>query len=997
MVKYRFLIYALLLHGTMYSGTSSAIGDIEFTLAEGFELETILREPDVQQPLCMNFDERGRLWITQYLQFPFPKGLNVIGHDKYWRIQYDNFPPAAPPNHEKGLDKVTIFEDTNGDGAFDSHKDFVTGLNIATSALPGRGGVWVMNPPYLLFYPDANQDDIPDGDPEVHLAGFGLEDLHAVANGLRWGPDGWLYGYQGSTTTATITRPGMGDEGLHFKGQNLWRYNTEDKHFELFAEGGHNHFGIALDKSGNMFTGSNGGLIGFHQVQGGNYYKSWAKHGELTNEYAYGFFPGMEDHSTRAKLSQGLVSYEAPNFPEEYQQRIFTLRALKRCVSGATLKPNGSTYSAHEDIQLIETDDPHFRPVAMTQGPDGALYIADWHDTNITWSVSAEGDRVMRETGRIYRVSYGSNTPFESFDMAEAATAEVIEYLRHENKWYRQAALRVLYDRKDTSAIATLEKLLWENEGQIALESLWALNASGGFTLGLANKALGHTNPLVRRWTIQLLGNDKMIDAKTQAKLIALAASETDAQVRSQLASTAKRLPSDEGLAIVLAMLKSVKDTDDPHIPLLLWWAVEQHIRQDRPAFMLWANEATGIESALFNTIMVTRLGQRFTQDRRDEDFLTTATLLNLFSTPHQRQAFLTGIAKGLGRGTNATVPPSLNKVLMSLLESDPSNTQLLLIAARLGNTSVYQRATTMIGDATLGKTQRMSLIKLLGEETYAPAKDNLLHLFLGQETDDIRIAALSALQNFNDPAIGKALLKMLPQGGSLKSRIAGALASRKAWAINMLNAVDAGDVPVTDVDRDLLINLAAMNDPTIDSLVQKHWGTIRTSPDEKMAQVNAAWATVKNGPGNAYAGIKVYEESCGKCHVHLGIGREVGPEMTGFNRSDLWDFIINVTDPSRSVLPEYTGIIFTILDNENVFGDLEERTITGFILHESEKQITLVDSSGNEITIATEKVKSMRPMSLSVMPEGLLLDMPDQELRDLMMFIQSDALPSNN
>ncbi|HIA47809.1 MAG TPA: hypothetical protein EYN96_07535, partial [Candidatus Hydrogenedentes bacterium] len=853
------------------------------------------------------------------------------------------------------------------------------------------------NPPYLLFYPDANQDDIPDGDPVVHLAGFGLEDLHAVANGLRWGPDGWLYGYQGSTTTATITRPGMGDEGHHFKGQNLWRYNTEDKRFELFAEGGHNHFGIALDKSGNMFTGSNGGLIGFHQVQGGNYYKSWAKHGELTNEYAYGFFPGMEDHSTRAKLSQGLVSYEAPNFPEEYQQRIFTLRALKRCVSGATLKPNGSTYSAHEDIQLIETDDPHFRPVAMTQGPDGALYIADWHDTNITWSVSAEGDRVMRETGRIYRVTYGANTPFKSFNMVKAPTAEVIEYLRHENKWYRQTALRVLYDRKDRSAIPTLKKLLWENEGQIALESLWALNASGGFTLALADKALSHANPLVRRWTIHLLGNDKMIDAKTQAKLIVLAAAESNAQVRSQLASTAKRLPSDEGLAIVLAMLKSGKDTDDPHIPLLLWWAVEQHIRQDRAAFMQWANEATGIESALFDTIMVTRLGQRFTQDRRDEDFLTTATLLNLFSIPYQRQAFLTGIAKGLGRGTNANVPPSLNKVLMSLLESDPSNTQLLLIAARLGNTSIYQRATTMIGDATLGKTQRKSLIKLLGEETYAPAKDTLLQLFLGQETDDIRIAALSALQNFNDPAIGKALLKMLPQGGGLKSRIAGALASRKAWAIDMLNAVDAGDVPVTDVDRDLLINLAAMNDPTIDSLVHKHWGAIRTSPDEKMAQVNAAWATVKNGPGNAYAGIKVYEESCGKCHVHLGIGREVGPEMTGLNRSDLWDFIINVTDPSRSVLPEYAGIIFTILDNKNVFGDLEERTITGFILHESDEQITFIDSAGNEITVATEKVESMRPMSLSVMPEGLLLDMPDQELRDLMMFIQSDALPSNN
>jgi len=170
--------------GLALGAAAQEAADIQFKTAEGFQLETVLREPEVRQPLCMNFDERGRLWITQYLQFPFPEGLKVIGHDEYWRIQYENFPPGAPPNHVKGKDKVTIHEDTNGDGTFDTVKEFVTGLSVTTSALPGRGGVWILNPPYLLFYADANRDDVPDGDPVVHLAGFGLEDLHAVANGL---------------------------------------------------------------------------------------------------------------------------------------------------------------------------------------------------------------------------------------------------------------------------------------------------------------------------------------------------------------------------------------------------------------------------------------------------------------------------------------------------------------------------------------------------------------------------------------------------------------------------------------------------------------------------------------------------------------------------------------------------------------------------------------------------------------------------------------------
>ncbi len=975
---------------------SAQVGkDIDFTIADGFQLETVLREPEVRQPLSLNFDERGRLWVAQYLQFPFPQGLKVIGHDNYWRVQYENFPPPPPPNHEKGRDIVAVYEDTNGDGTFDSHKEFVTGLSITSSALPGRGGVWVLNPPYLLFYPDANRDDVPDGDPVVHLAGFGLEDLHAIANGLRWGPDGWLYGYQGSTTTATITRPGMGDEGLHFKGQNLWRYNTEDKRFELFAEGGHNHFGIAMDSQGRMFTGSNGGRIGFHQVQGGYTWKSWAKHGELTNPYAYGFFMGMEDHSTRPKLSQGLVSYDAPNFPDEFQDAIFTLRALKRCVSVARLEQLGSTFSAHEFLQLMETDDQHFRPVAMTQGPDGALYIADWHDTNITWSVSAETDRILRETGRVYRVSYGDNVPVKPFDFGKASTEELIETLGHPNKWYRETALRVLYDRKDASAIPPLEKILWRKDivDPMALQALWGLNASGGFTLELAEKALDHPNPQVRLWTLRLLANDHKITPLIGQKLVALGTTESDPQVRSQLASTAKRIAPAEGLPVVLAMLRSGKDVKDEHIPLLLWWAVEQHVRADRDAVLAWAKEATEARSVIFDNVIVTRLGQRFTQDRTEADFNTCAVLLKTLTEKGHRQSLLSGIAKGLGRGTSATVPEALRTELARLLDADPGNTQLLIIAARLGNTVVFEKATSMIADASVNKSQRLALMKLLGEEKYSPAKAVLLQIFLGQEGDDIRIGALSAVQSFADADVCEALLKTLPQGGGLKGRIASALVTRKPWATKLLNAVDAGTVPATDVDRVLLINLAALGDPAIDTLVHKHWGAIRTSPDEKMGLVNAIHSKIKNGPGYAEAGVKIYEENCGKCHIHHGVGRQVGPEMTGLNRKDRWDFVTNVIDPSKSVLPEYTGTTFTILGEDDGLGR-EERTITGFILRDTGGEITLVDSAGTEMVVPREDVKSMEPMSISVMPEGLLSDMSDQDLRDLFAFIQADVWP---
>jgi len=159
-----------------------------FKVAPDLQLDQVLAEPLVRQPVFMNFDERGRLWVVEYLQYPSPAGLKMLSHDSFWRSVYDKVPPP-PPHHFKGADRITIYEDTAGNGIFDSHKTFLDGLNIVTAVTKGRGGVWVLNPPYLLFYPDKNNDDIPDGDPEVRLSGFGLEDTHSVVNSLRWGPE----------------------------------------------------------------------------------------------------------------------------------------------------------------------------------------------------------------------------------------------------------------------------------------------------------------------------------------------------------------------------------------------------------------------------------------------------------------------------------------------------------------------------------------------------------------------------------------------------------------------------------------------------------------------------------------------------------------------------------------------------------------------------------------------------------------------------------------
>ena len=168
-------------------------------LPPGFEAKLVASEPDIAQPVCIEFDDRGRLWVIQYLQYPNPAGLKRVKVDRYSRTVYDKI-PEPPPRGTKGADRINIVDQFDNNGRAHRFKDFVNGLNLANGLAFGHGGVFVLQVPYLLFYPDRNHDDVPDSDPEVLLTGFGMEDAHSVANSLTWGARRlaiWLSGEHG--------------------------------------------------------------------------------------------------------------------------------------------------------------------------------------------------------------------------------------------------------------------------------------------------------------------------------------------------------------------------------------------------------------------------------------------------------------------------------------------------------------------------------------------------------------------------------------------------------------------------------------------------------------------------------------------------------------------------------------------------------------------------------------------------------------------------------
>jgi hypothetical protein len=262
------------------------------SVSDQLEVRLVAAEPMIRQPVAIEFDDRGRLWVIQYMQYPNPAELKRVAVDRFSRTVYDRI-PDPPPRGPKGADRITILEDTDSDGRADRSRDFVTGLNLASGIVFCYSNVFLIQVPYLLFYADRDRDDQPDGDPEVLLSGFGMHDAHSVANSLTWG----LYGLQGSTVTAKI-------RGVEFQ-QGVWRYHPTSKRFELFCEGGGNMWGLDFDRRGQLFASTNvGGFVMLHGVQGGYYWKTFGKHGPLHNPYAFGYF----DHVRHSRVSGGHVS-----------------------------------------------------------------------------------------------------------------------------------------------------------------------------------------------------------------------------------------------------------------------------------------------------------------------------------------------------------------------------------------------------------------------------------------------------------------------------------------------------------------------------------------------------------------------------------------------------------------------------------------------------------------------------------------------------------------
>jgi putative membrane-bound dehydrogenase-like protein len=1011
-----------------------------FTVAADLQIDLMLAEPQIAQPVFLNFDERGRMWVVEYRQYPNPAGLKAVSTDAFYRTVYDKV-PLPPPRGDKGADRISIHEDTDGDGTFDKHTVFVDGLNICTAVEHGRGGHFVLNPPYLLFYPDANGDDVPDSDPQVLLAGFGLEDTHSVANSLRWGPDGWLYGAHGSTVTSHITRPDLDKEPIaHMIGQGIWRYHPETRRFEVFAEGGGNTFGVEFDAQGRLFSGHNGGdTRGFHYMQGAYLRKGFEKHGQLSNPYAFGFYEPMQ-HNKAERFSHNFIIYEGGALTEKYEGKIFAIEPLQGRVMLAERIVEGSTFRTRDLGPVVTTTDRWFRPVDIKAGPDGAIYICDLYERAISHIESEKGN-TDPTNGRVWRVKWKMPTPpqparelsLEEKEEEELKAARAARRIANlpitgspsagpafwsRNKWFRQTALRVMLDEIIPAHAATQARLdalpkevipicppleavsYFEmsrvppdqrddlEPAQHELELFWLgaagfdlpryspLNRFQKFGRESVREILTSSDPILRSWAARLICDSKTVSGEFAAELLGISKREENIEVRLQLAASARRLPAAQCLPIVRELLHRDEDATDSRQPLMLWWAIESKCANDRDAVLKLFEESPLWDRPLVRDFIFERVMRRFAASGTRAELLACARLLDLAPSVEHARKLMTGFEAAFQGRSLAGLPDELVQAMARRKVGSAA------LSVRLGDEEATSRALKTLADPKADAGERQRFAQVLGEVKVKEAAPVLLDVATTASDDSLRQTALGALAVYDDATISDRVVAAYANFSSASQHAAQTLlASRKNWASQLARAVEAGRISRDSIGPDIIAKLRQLNDGDLSSVVTKLWPSTKPASAEVQQTIARLASVVRSGAGDPYRGRTLFLASCSGCHRLHNVGGQIGPDLTPFKRDDLESLLRSIVDPNAEIREGYENVLVTAKDG---------RVLNGFLVEQNPQSIMLRGLNGENLALERAAIAELKPAGVSLMPEGLLAPFDDQQVRDFFAYLRT-------
>ena len=880
-------------------------------LPPGFSCKVFAAEPDVQQPIAMAWDARGRLWVAECYTYA-----------------------ENPARWDTSLrDRIVIFEDTDNDGHFDKRTVFWNEGVRLTSIELGNGGVYALCAPNLIFIPDKNGDDKPDGAPEVLLDGFNFKTVgHNIVNGLRWGPDGWLYGRHGISDTSSIGAPGTAGKDRTRMNCGIFRYHPGTRKFEVVLNGGTNSWGHDWDANGELFWINT--VIGhlFHGIPGAYYDRMFGTH---LNPHVYETIAQTADHyhfdqgkEKWADIKKGMSSktdelggghahvgcmiYNGGSWPKEYAGRLLTCNLHGNRINTDILQREGNGFVAKHGADFMKSKDKWFRGLDLSTGPDGSVFVIDWSDAG----ECHDSDGVHRTSGRIYKIVYGKDQPARTFDLSKMDdTALAKEAAAHPgNNWWPRMIARVRADRG--------------------------------------------AQPL-------------------EPKLPQLAdANSSDSLVRLHTASAMQRLPLDARFPFAIALAAHAEDANDRQQPLMIWYGIE-------PAIAAHPDQAIALAMSskipTVRRLVTRRLTEEIERTPDPVDALLAAALKS--ENADTREDIVRGMGGALKGFRQVAKPAHWDDFVKALGAQQPDIVRNVSLV--FGSGRAVEEIIALIkdghGDANARLSAFDSLMRNAKPEHFAIARSMISDKVLGT-------AARLGLAKFSEGDVPKSLLTNWPdRSQEWRAANVTTLASRAAWAKELLTFAEKNPAVRGDITPIHARQIRSLGDEAVNKQLTKVWGELHDTPEAKKQEI-AKWRSLLTAAalaqGDASKGRALFTTVCAACHKMYGEGAAIAPELTGSDRRNLDYLLENIVDPSAVVPADYRIAIVKLKDG---------RTLSGVIPEQNDRTVT-VQTPAERVSFLRSDIAEMQQLSQSFMPEGLLTALGEENVKHLIAYLMSSG-----
>lgn len=958
------------------------------TVPAGFQVTLFASEPDINQPIALATDDRGRLWVAE----------NYTYSDRT-----TNFDDSM-------RDRIVILEDVDGDGSFDKRTVFWDQGRRLTSVEIGHGGVWVLDAPNLLFIPDADQDDVPDGEPVVMLDGWNDSAArHTIVNGLRWGPDGWLYGRNGIMAISNVGVPGATPDQRLPIDCGIWRFHPTRHQFEVVAVGTTNPWGMDWDEHGQMFFINT--VIGhlWHVVPGARFRRMYGEH---FNPHTYGIIEQTADHfhwdtnelwhdirkdgvtimtqttdqAGGGHAHCGMTILQGKPFPQALQGSVLALNLHGRRINRDTLHRHGATYTARHAPDFMKVADPWFRGVEIITGKAGELFIADWSDVG----ECHENDGIHRTSGRIYRLAVEGNPEAEhpALGPADQLSNQLLaEHVASPWEWLSRKCLLELGERAARAAIDPeihqylLAKFRSDESEPQRLRRLWALHVTGGATDDFLASCLDDRSEHVRCWAIQFLSENAALSPAVLAKFQAMAQSDDSGLVLTWLASALQRLRYEDRWPVALALGSHEEYAGDRVLPLMVWYGVE-------PAVLAHPDQAVEMVVSCQLPIVREYITRRVTLEiERQPEIIEQ--LLKRLSAPATDSSVVVDVLRGMTealRGWRKATPVT-GWDTFSAANANTDNEEVRRLNRELslvfGDGRALDELRSIATDGGSDLSERRAAIRAL-----VMARDTdvvqLLQNLLGDR--DMSRDAITGLAAFGHEETPKLLVSKFG-GFNLPAQQAAitTLVSRPQFANVLLDAVSDGKIDRSLVSAFQLRQMQNSGDADLSQRVAGMWPELAEQSKEKtahIAELRAKLTPETLAKANTSAGRLLFKQSCVNCHTLFGEGAKIAPDLTGAQRNNVNYLLENIVDPSATVSENFKLSVVLLDDG---------RVLNGVLIGRTEKTLTL-QTATDQVVIQRDEIEEMQESPVSMMPDKLLNALSDQQIQDLIAYLMSPA-----